>query len=899
MDKNEEGSRMRSTIVVLGIILICLVQVASGLCEEQRIGVSPSRASGATDIIHYDALLMPDFSKNAMSTRVRCTLHNKGLNEVKQLDFDILAAETFYDVQVSITGISQKRGEKSIAQDFTHRVQGKGDDPSSSGTKDAPKIVEVTLSPALKPDGVVEVVFEYTWHVVDPTRQNINYRLFATLPNGEKEVCLLSDFTWLPKLMDIPHEELRRMYDANWFPKEAKPTWQVSILAPPEYVAVVLDGWHVGSEKSAEQTVSKWESYVPGFPQVMVGHFERIAIEKPEVSVVFFVPKGPCEREVVESCGDFLARAYAFYSKLYGPLQAKEIHIGASSANQGGHGAYAGMTLDAETFQKKMPDLNMKCFFTELVAHELAHSWWGHSVSSYGRGTKFLRESLAQFSCWYLAQEFFRMDRFAENMAYVFWTGMHTSRLFFPDSDDGNKAYYKGPLVLNILRSEMGDEPFFRTLKTFANRYSNGHATFSDFVATCNDVSGSDWTEFFNQWCFAGECPDYHLIRFESQQQDGAWRTVVTIRNDGKATITCPLELQMAEGAREGKFRMAGGMTSTFTYETPNKVLKVVIDPQHNTYQGSGEERRLKMLSVGETEWEWIHYWRGVVYAELGAYEKAIEDISRAMDSHGHPGFSYSRGVTYLLMGDKDRATADLRSFIDTLLGDPQIIRTTAYAGIIASSEGQREADLHEILRSLTGQDFKLDSNVEANEFKGEWERCVKQWQEWWKTNRGSFRLAESARSLAPGGVKKPESETTLIEKIEKIPWTGGGDDAVRLFSKARELKLREGDAWFKLGMTLYDGGHYEKALDAFRYTSEHEKSPGLHFTAIVWQGHLLDLFGQREDALRCYDQASKHEALKRDPTYECQHAQYHMRINRQWVEERLKTPFTKEMTGK
>ena len=56
---------------------------------------------------------------------------------------------------------------------------------------------------------------------------------------------------------------------------------------------------------------------------------------------------------------------------------------------------------------------------------------------------------------------------------------------------------------------------------------------------------------------------------------------------------------------------------------------------------------------------------------------------------------------------------------------------------------------------------------------------------------------------------------------------------------------------------------------------------------ALVWMGHLKDLSGKREEALKYYN-----EALKHDTGRTMQHDQYGMRISRQWVEERLKTPF-------
>jgi hypothetical protein len=66
-------------------------------------------------------------------------------------------------------------------------------------------------------------------------------------------------------------------------------------------------------------------------------------------------------------------------------------------------------------------------------------------------------------------------------------------------------------------------------------------------------------------------------------------------------------------------------------------------------------------------------------------------------------------------------------------------------------------------------------------------------------------------------------------------------------------------------------------------------EAPKLYiFTAHTWMGQLKDLMGEREEALRYYKRA-----LEYDEGDTMTHSQFGMRINRAWVEKRLKTPFT------
>lgn len=131
-----------------------------------------------------------------------------------------------------------------------------------------------------------------------------------------------------------------------------------------------------------------------------------------------------------------------------------------------------------------------------------------------------------------------------------------------------------------------------------------------------------------------------------------------------------------------------------------------------------------------------------------------------------------------------------------------------------------------------------------------------------------------------------PEELSEIISQLP-LPWTGAGEDALRYFERARESKLDNILSWFKLGLILFDGVYYEESFDAFQWINELNPPEIPHFAALVWMGHLKDLMDNREEALKYYK-----EALKYDTGDTIFHNQIGMKINRQWVEERIKTPF-------
>ena len=679
--------------------------------------------AGDVGIVHYDADLKLEVERNTVRTRVCCTVRNDSPGELTQLAFDILAREGLCKARTEVHKIWQKVSDNSVPLKFRH-----GGD--SGGASDR-KLVHVTLASGLEPGSTTEIVFEYTWQATEPTNVRDNYRPFATLPNGRKEVCLLADLAWLPVVQTVVDSKP----GAGRFSKRVKPSWTIKVSAPSDFLVVALGGRHLRTERQNGGIVSEWESTVPFYPQLMAGRFNKQIVQAKSIQTVLYLPEA-YDQKLVQKIGGQLSQAYDVFTEMFGPLKGNEIHIGVSSAGQGGHAGYLSFTMDTNMLGRQITEERLPMIM-EPMRHELVHSWWGWSVSSYGTGTKFLRESLANFANACFVEKTTGQDRFAADMAKLFWNGLHTDVICGSDSDSERAAYMKGHVGLNILRNQMGDEQFFKVLRYFASEYQGGHATMSDFMKACGQVTGKDWTKFFDEWCFSAGVPDYGVEKFDSEQHGSTWETKVAIRNFGNATITCPLELWMNDDNDRTTFLVEAGQTKTLTFTTPGRVTEVVIDPDHRTFQGSGRECRLKMLGVGKVDMEWIWYWRAVVLAEEGQYDRAIEEITRAIRRHSHPAFSYSRGIAYLKKGNIKAARSDFIDFLDWVAKSSDPRRSLVYPGLLPSDGSKQQEQLNQILQALTGQNLTTHA----------------QWCNWWKANRNNFQPSQTAQQLGPGGV--------------------------------------------------------------------------------------------------------------------------------------------------
>jgi hypothetical protein len=541
------------------------------------------------EILDWDISLQTDLPSDRLKIKAICTVRNKGQAPLDSLDFDLLAAEKFYGLHVEIAKIAGLSGTQETSLAFKRFAEQLPGDPDKTGTREYPLITRVPLPSPLQPGADCRLAFDYSLTCPDINKR-FPYNPIWEPEEGKKEVCLIADYTWFPDLAADLQRRIQFFSKKNFFLRGSKPAWQVTLTHPAELEGMVIDGKLEKTERAGKQTVSRWKSIVGGKPQVFIGPAERIEKKGEKATVVFLLPKGKYDPGFVDGVAELVLHAYSVYTDWFGPIGGNEVHIVSPAGIRGGHGAFLGMTIDASYFRMKRSErlTTSGKFFAQTPVHELAHSWW---PESYGRGTKFLREGLGNFATWHLAREYYGMDIFTSTLQQgILGRGQGGKPLFNPTGDEEQFAYVKGPLVLDMLRQEMGSDVFFRTLKEYVQRYKDRPVTFVDFVAVCNEVSQRDWMPFLYQWCYGKGCPGYHLVGFESKQGSQSWETTVTIRNDGTGIVRCPLELRMEGAGREEAFALAGGKEHTYIYLTEKKVTDVVIDPKHVSYQDSRPE---------------------------------------------------------------------------------------------------------------------------------------------------------------------------------------------------------------------------------------------------------------------------------------------------------------------
>jgi tRNA A-37 threonylcarbamoyl transferase component Bud32/tetratricopeptide (TPR) repeat protein len=137
--------------------------------------------------------------------------------------------------------------------------------------------------------------------------------------------------------------------------------------------------------------------------------------------------------------------------------------------------------------------------------------------------------------------------------------------------------------------------------------------------------------------------------------------------------------------------------------------------------------------------------------------------------------------------------------------------------------------------------------------------------------------------ALTPLATARPGTSPSL-EHLLRDPWWGqeASEKIAAQYSDESLSRFSDANSLARLGMALYDTQRFEEALKVFCRLEQ----VGDQGEALVWQGHMLDLLGQRTQAVEAYRKALA-------AGVETRHDQYRLVLNKAYVERRLATPFT------
>jgi aminopeptidase N len=235
------------------------------------------------------------------------------------------------------------------------------------------------------------------------------------------------------------------------------------------------------------------------------------------------------------------------------------------------------------------------------LGHEIVHSWIGNSVfnrDDHGNWVEGLTTFLANYYWHELAQdaqqalEQRRMMLQGYNL-YVRPDEDYPVAQFIRKHNEKDNAigYQKSAFVFHLLRQEIGDEPFWRSVKAFVSRYRNRPADWGDIEGTFSRESGRDLRWFFAQWVEQPGAPDISLGDVRTQKVKGeggrqTWKLTVQIQQPGKPfRMAIPILIVMKEATDIRSAMLGPSHTNVAEFVLPDQPLRVELDPDLTTFR--------------------------------------------------------------------------------------------------------------------------------------------------------------------------------------------------------------------------------------------------------------------------------------------------------------------------
>jgi aminopeptidase N len=234
---------------------------------------------------------------------------------------------------------------------------------------------------------------------------------------------------------------------------------------------------------------------------------------------------------------DLSRRTLAFFIDHVGPYSYEKL------ANVQAVGISGGMELASAIFYGEKDVVSGRA----PVVHEIAHQWFGDSVTERDWDDVWLSEGFATYFALLFTEHDGGRDAFVEGLkrsreqVFAGTQKLPDAPIVHRNLDDmrrvlNNLVYQKGGWVLHMLRAEVGTERFWLAIRNYYRRYQNQNASTAELRAVFEEVAGRDLEWFFTQW----------LTRPGVPKLEGSWR----YDDDSKQVVITLTQAQAAEPYR-------------------------------------------------------------------------------------------------------------------------------------------------------------------------------------------------------------------------------------------------------------------------------------------------------------------------------------------------------------
>ncbi|GAB7002989.1 M1 family metallopeptidase [Nocardioides sp. AN3] len=296
----------------------------------------------------------------------------------------------------------------------------------------------------------------------------------------------------------------------TWFPCNDRPSdkasYVITVTTATNYT-VVSNGTLVSRTRRGSGETWRYEQLEPMATYLATVQIGRYELVRPEagpagVPIILAVPPGADWEPAFGRQAEMMAT----YVELFGPYPFPTYTAVVTDDD-------LEIPLESQslsTFGRNYLDPDWHT--NRLVAHELAHQWFGNTLTLREWKDIWLHEGFACYAEWLWSQaaglrttdelardHHGRLRKLPEDLLLA----NPGPELMFDD-----RVYKRGALTLHVLRSRIGDGAFFTLLREWVARHRAGSVTTADFEALAADIAGEDLSQLFDAWLRKTDLPD-------------------------------------------------------------------------------------------------------------------------------------------------------------------------------------------------------------------------------------------------------------------------------------------------------------------------------------------------------------------------------------------------------
>lgn len=509
------------------------------------------------------------------------------LNYTIRASFDRSNKKVFGDTTVSLKPLkSDFRTVELDAVDFTFDTVKLEPAGTPLQFKTTGKNITITLDRAYGPAETISIRLKYT---VSPKKGVY----FVGRDSDNKGAQTHSDQIWSQGEAD----EARHWFPSFDFPSDKATTEEYITAEKGE--TVIGNGEFLGKEDTADGKVTwHYKMAVPHSTYLVsfvIGKYVRVDDKYKDTPLGFYVYPGR-ESTARKAFGD-TKTMIGVYEALTGvafPYNKYDQTVVANFQFGGMENITATTMNDSDIFFVEF-DFG-KATVTDLVSHELAHSWFGDLVTCRNWAELWLNEGFATYmEAAYREQIYGRANYMLKvsSDADAFLSDNSVTRsslgLYNRRADDvgglfdhSPVTYNKGGAVLHTLREQVGTEAFWKAVNIYLNRHKFGSVESTDLRQAMEEASGQDLSWFFEQWVYGAGSPSLDVKQSYSVSTKTLTLTIAQTQTPDvivPAAFRLPMDLIIHTPGGDQKHTLdVTKRLQTFSFKTGAEPARIEID---------------------------------------------------------------------------------------------------------------------------------------------------------------------------------------------------------------------------------------------------------------------------------------------------------------------------------